>query len=182
MAFESLGKKLAQLGQDTKNSVQKMSESYQLNSKISEEKRGLEQLFAQIGEAVADKIGEAPIPGLEDLTEKFDAVTKAKEAIKDLEEQALKLKGIPTCPECGKEATKGEKFCSACGAKLPETEDFVEKLQQDAKEAGNEAGDLLNDAADKAKSFFGSFADEGRRVCQGCSGQDQGKRRGRSHG
>ena len=52
MGFESLGKKLAQLGQDTKSSVQKMSESYQMNSRIADEKKNLEQLLAQIGEAV----------------------------------------------------------------------------------------------------------------------------------
>ena len=87
MALENLGKKLAQLGQDTKASVQKMSESYSLNSKIGEEKRALEQLFAQIGEAVFEKAGEEGIPGLEGLEEKFGAVKAAKEAIAGLEEQ-----------------------------------------------------------------------------------------------
>ena len=39
MGFEALGKKLAQLGQDTKTSVQKLGESYQMNGKINEAKK-----------------------------------------------------------------------------------------------------------------------------------------------
>ena len=157
-AFENLGKKLAQLGQDTRASVQKMSESYSLNTKLNEEKHALDSLFAQIGEAVFDKISEAPIPGLEGLEEQFGAVKAAKEAIKSLEDQVQKLKGVTVCPECGKEAAKGEKFCSACGAKLPEEEDPVDKVAESAKEVGNEVGDAVNEAADKARDFLGSVA------------------------
>ena len=169
MALENLGKKLAQLGQDTKASVQKMSESYSLNSKIGEEKRALEQLFAQIGEAVFEKAGEEGIPGLEGLEEKFGAVKAAKEAIAGLEEQVQKLKGVPTCPECGKEAMKGEKFCSACGAKLPEVEEPVEQMKQTAKEVGGEVGDAVNEAADKARDFLGSVADKASAFMKGVS-------------
>ena len=176
MAFENLGKKLAQLGQDTKASVQKMSESYSLNSKLNEEKKALDSLFAQIGEAVFEKISEAPIPGLEGLEEKFGAVKAAKEVIKGLEDQVTRLRGVSVCPECGKEAAKGEKFCSACGAKLPEEEDPVDKMADSAKEVGNEVGDAVNEAADKARDFFGSMADKAGAFFEGVTSRLNAKK------
>ena len=72
MAFESLeslGKKLARLGQDTKSSVQKLGENYQLNSRISDEKKALEKAFAEIGEAVFNADPDNAPEGLEEVFE-----------------------------------------------------------------------------------------------------------------
>ena len=45
MGLESLGKKLAQLGNDTRSSVRKMNESYQIGNKIAEEKKTLRGVY-----------------------------------------------------------------------------------------------------------------------------------------
>ena len=55
MGLETLGKKLAQLGQDTVSSVQKTTEGVQMSTKIASEKKNLDKLFAQIGEAFFEK-------------------------------------------------------------------------------------------------------------------------------
>ena len=172
MAFESLeslGKKLARLGQDTKSSVQKLGENYQLNSRISDEKKALEKAFAEIGEAVFNADPDNAPEGLEEV---FELVKQSKEAIADLEGQIQKLKtkdkekDAVVCPECGKEAADGEKFCSACGTKLPEAvekaadevEEVVSDLAEDVKDVAGDAGDVVNEAADKARDFMGVFA------------------------
>ena len=156
MAFESLGKKIAQLGQDTMNSVQKMSESYQINSRLNDEKRALEKMYAQIGQALVERFKDNVPEGFED---QFEALSTVKEAIADLEEQLQKNKGVVTCPSCGREAQKGERYCSACGTKLPEDfSELAEKLKANMTDAGNEVGDLVNEAADKAKDFFSDLA------------------------
>ena len=166
MGIENLGKRFAQLGQDAKNSVQKMSESYQFNSKIAEEKKTLEQLFSRMGEAAFEKFSDSPLEGFE---EEFEAIKNTKASIKDLEDQIKKMKGVTACPECGKPFAKGDRFCSACGTKLPEWEDPAERFRQDALEAGNEVGDFVNDAADKAKDFFESVADKADAFIKGVS-------------
>ena len=175
MGFESLGKKLAQFGQDTRNSVAKLGENYQMNSKLSDARKNLDGLFGKLGAAVAEKFADG---GLEGFEEDFEAIKLAKQAVADIEEQIQKMKGVVVCPECGKEAAKGERFCSACGAKLPEEEDPAEKLKKDALEAGNEVGDMVNEAADKAKDFFGSFADKAGAFMQGVTSK-LGSREGR---
>ena len=174
MGLESLGKKLAQLGQDTVNSMQKTAEGVQLNSKIADEKKALEKLFAQIGESVFEKAGDVIPEGLEDV---FAAVKSAKESLADLEVQKQKLtRTKPVCPSCGKEVAKGENYCSACGTELSsvwqEEEGTAEEgdapaddvldaeaLKADARAAANEVGDLVNEAADKARGILGGFAE-----------------------
>lgn len=168
MGFETLGKKLAQLGADTKTSVKKMSENYQMGSKITDEKKNLEKLLAQIGAAAFEKFEDNPPEGLEDI---FDAVKAAKATIADLEDQKQKLSGMVVCPECGKEAAKGEKFCSACGTKLPDepVDEMKDRMKQDVKEAASEAGAIMNEAADKAKDLFSTFAEKADAFVKGVS-------------
>ena len=115
MGFEQLGKKLMRLGQDTKSGVQKMGESYQINSKISDAKKALDQYYRAIGEKVYQDNSETPLEGME---EEFAAVKEALDNITEYTEQLNKVKGVTYCPECGKEAARGEKFCSDCGAPL----------------------------------------------------------------
>ena len=161
MGLEELGKKLAQLGQDTVSSMQKTAEGMQVTNKISEEKKALEKIFAQIGEKFFEDAGDLIPEGMEDL---FAAVKGAKESIAALEEQKLKLKSKPVCPTCGKEVGKDEKFCSACGTELtgvdtaPEKD--VEALKEEAAAAASEVGDIVNEAASKARGIFGDLADK----------------------
>lgn len=167
MGFEELGKKLARLGQDTKNGVQKMGESYQINAKIGEERKKLEQLYRAVGEAVYQANKEK---GLEGFEEEFEVIGTVLENIAVYTQQLNKVKGVLYCSACGREASKGERFCSGCGAKLPEVEaDISEKMKQDAKEAVGEAGEIMGDVVDKAKGLMGSVADKADAFVKGVS-------------
>ena len=158
MGFEELGKKLVQLGQDTKSGVQKMGEAHQVNSRLGDEKHALQKLYAAIGREIYKRYRETPPEGLED---EFAAVKTAQESIDKLSEQLGRLKNVIYCSECGREAARGEQFCSGCGAKLPETEeDIKEKVKQDAREAAGEAGAILGDFAEKARDFMGGVGDK----------------------
>ena len=77
MGLESLGKKIAQLGQDTRSSVQKMGNVISINSKIAEETDKLNGLLAQIGSAAVEKFQDNPPEGLEEV---FEQVKAAKDA------------------------------------------------------------------------------------------------------
>lgn len=173
MGFEELGKKLIRLGQDTKSGVQKAGETYQINSKLADEKKKLEQLYRAIGEAVYAANADAPLEGME---EEFEAIKAVQETIAEYNEELNKKKGIVFCGECGREAAKGEKFCAGCGTKLPEMEDdYSEKMKQDAKEAVNEAGEIMGDVMEKAKGFMGSMADKADAFVKGVASRVNNK-------
>ena len=156
MGFSDLGKKLSKLGQDTKNGVQKVSDSVSISNRISQEKKSLERLFALIGEAVYKENPETPKAGLED---EWAAVKVAYANIASYTDQLNHVKGIIYCPNCGRPAASGDKFCAKCGYKLnirPETTGA--KMAKDLKEAGQEVGKIAGDAADKTGEAVGGAA------------------------
>lgn len=136
MSLEMLTKKLAQLGQETKNSVQKMSESYQMNTKLSEQKRVQQRLLAGLGELALEFFGENPPEGME---EQIKAIRATSEEIARLEETIQKMKGIRVCPGCGREVQDQAIFCSCCGEKLPEQEVKAEPVEEAAEPAEDDA-------------------------------------------
>ena len=156
MGFSDLGKKLSKLGQDTKNGVQKVSDSVTISNKISQEKKSLERLFAMIGEAVYKEFPDEPKAGLED---EWAAVKVAYANIAFYTEQLNHVKGIVYCPNCGRPAAAGDKFCAKCGFRLeirPETTGA--KMAKDLKEAGIEVGRIAGDAAGKTGEAVGGAA------------------------
>lgn len=160
MGFSDLGKKLSKLGQDTKNGVQKMSDSVSISNRISAEKKSLERLFAAIGESVYKESPDIPKEGLED---EWAAVKVAYANIASLGEQLDHVKGIIYCPNCGRPADKGDKFCAKCGFRLDNLQESLGgKMAQDIKEAGREVGKLAEGAADKTGEMVGGAAADTR--------------------
>ena len=160
MGFSDLGKKLSKLGQDTKNGVQKVSDSVSISNRISAEKKSLERLFAAIGETVYKVSPDVPKEGLED---EWAAVKVAYANIASLGEQLDHVKGIIYCPNCGRPADKGDKFCAKCGFRLDNLQETLGgKMAQDIKEAGREVGKLAEGAADKTGELVGGAAADTR--------------------
>ena len=160
MGFSDLGKKLSKLGQDTKNGVQKVSDSVSISNRISAEKKSLERLFAAIGETVYKESPDVPKEGLED---EWAAVKVAYANIASLGEQLDHVKGIIYCPNCGRPADKGDKFCAKCGFRLDNLQETLGgKMAQDIKEAGREVGKLAEGAADKTGEMVGGAAADTR--------------------
>ena len=155
MGLSNLGQKLARIGRDTKNGVQKMSDSVTIKNRISAEKRSLERLFAVIGESVYKEKPDAPKEGLED---EYAAVKVAYANIEKYSRQLDKVNGIVYCPNCGQPADPGDKFCAKCGAKLTQEETASAKVAEDFREVGQEMGRIAGNAAGKTGEFFGSAA------------------------
>ena len=156
MGLSDLAKTLSKLGQDTKNGVQKMSDSVSISNRISQEKKSLERLFALIGEAVYKEHPDQPKAGLED---EWAAVKVAYANIAAYTDQLNHMKGIVYCPNCSRPAASGDKYCARCGFRLevrPERTGL--RIAMDVKEVGQEVGHMAGSAKDKTGEAVGGAA------------------------
>ena len=133
MDFEELGKKLKKFSQDTVTEVQKMNEVRQLNGKISDEKKLLNRLYLEMGQKLYDTYKDVELP-LEELDSDFRKIRERYVAIDLLQEKIRNVKGVVLCPCCNMEVAAGDRYCTNCGNKMPETVKLEETTDEDAVE------------------------------------------------
>ena len=133
MDFEELGKKLKKFSQDTVTEVQKMNEVRQLNGKISDEKKLLNRLSLEMGQKLYDTYKDVELP-LEEFDSDFRKIRERYVAIDLLQEKIRNVKGVVLCPCCNMEVAAGDRYCTNCGNKMPETVKLEETTDEDAVE------------------------------------------------
>lgn len=133
MDFEELGKKLKKFSQDTVTEVQKMNEVRQLNGKISDEKKLLNRLYLEMGQKLYDTYKDMELP-LEEFDGDFRKIRERYVAIDLLQEKIRNVKGVVLCPCCNMEVAAGDRYCTNCGNKMPETVKLEETTDEDAVE------------------------------------------------
>ena len=131
MDFEELGKKLKKFSQDTMTEVQKMNEVRQLNGKISDEKKLLNRLYLEMGQKLYDTYKDVELP-LEEFDGDFRKIRERYVAIDLLQEKIRNVKGVVLCPCCNMEVAAGDRYCTNCGNKMPETVKLEETSDEDA--------------------------------------------------
>lgn len=155
MDFEELGKKLKKFSQDTVTEVQKMNEVRQLNGKISDEKKLLNRLYLEMGQKLYDTYKDVELP-LEEFDSDFRKIRERYVAIDLLQEKIRNVKGVVLCPCCNMEVAAGDRYCTNCGNKMPETVKLEETTDEDAVEVEStvvepEAAEAETESADKAE-------------------------------
>ena len=133
MDFEELGKKLKKFSQDMVTEVQKMNEVRQLNGKISDEKKLLNRLYLEMGQKLYDTYKDVELP-LEEFDSDFRKIRERYVAIDLLQEKIRNVKGVVLCPCCNMEVAAGDRYCTNCGNKMPETVKLEETTDEDAVE------------------------------------------------
>ena len=133
MDFEELGKKLKKFSQDTVTEVQKMNEVRQLNGKISDEKKLLNRLYLEMGQKLYDTYKDVELP-LEEFDSDFRKIRERYVAIDLLQEKIRNVKGVVLCPCCNMEVAAGDRYCTNCGNKMPETVKLEETTDEEAVE------------------------------------------------
>ena len=133
MDFEELGKKLKKFSQDTMTEVQKMNEVRQPNGKISDEKKLLNRLYLEMGQKLYDTYKDVELP-LEEFDGDFRKIRERYVAIDLLQEKIRNVKGVVLCPCCNMEVAAGDRYCTNCGNKMPETVKLEETSDEDAVE------------------------------------------------
>ena len=155
MDFEELGKKLKKFSQDTMTEVQKMNEVRQLNGKISDEKKLLNRLYLEMGQKLYDTYKDVELP-VEEFDSDFRKIRERYVAIDLLQEKIRNVKGVVLCPCCNMEVAAGDRYCTNCGNKMPETVKLEETTDEDAVEVEStvvepEAAEAETESADKAE-------------------------------
>ena len=155
MDFEELGKKLKKFSQDTVTEVQKMNEVRQLNGKISDEKKLLNRLYLEMGQKLYDTYKDVELP-LEEFDSDFRKIRERYVAIDLLQEKIRNVKGVVLCPCCNMEVAAGDRYCTNCGNKMPETVKLEATTDEDAAEVEStvvepEAAEAETESADKAE-------------------------------
>lgn len=170
MDFEEIGKKLKKFSQDTMTEVQKMNEVRQLNGKISDEKKLLNRLYLEMGQKLYDTYKDVELP-LEEFDSDFRKIRERYVAIDLLQEKIRNVKGVVLCPCCNMEVAAGDRYCTNCGNKMPETVKLEETTDEDAVEVestvvepGAESEEGESEKAEDAVEQTESAAEEA--VCE----------------
>lgn len=170
MDFEEFGKKLKKFSQDTVTEVQKMNEVRQLNGKISDEKKLLNRLYLEMGQKLYDTYKDVELP-LEEFDSDFRKIRERYVAIDLLQEKIRNVKGVVLCPCCNMEVAAGDRYCTNCGNKMPETVKLEETTDEDAVEVestvvepGAESEEGESEKAEDAVEQTESAAEEA--VCE----------------
>lgn len=130
--IEVWSQKLKKFGIDTMNEVQKMNEIRQLTSRVNEEKKKINAVYAEMGKKLYEIYKEVPFEGFE---AEFQSIEEKFTLIDLLQDQIRGLKGVVLCENCNTEVNAGERFCSNCGNRMPEVAVIEDK---EAEEAADE--------------------------------------------
>lgn len=139
--FDEISKKVKKFSKDRVEDVQKLNELRILNGQISDAKKQINGLYIEIGKKIFEQYKEAPLEGFE--TE-IQSIIDKQELVEELKEKKRGVKQVVVCPCCNMEVAVGEKFCSNCGNKMPETEEA-----SDDSEIIMEASDVEEVPADE---------------------------------
>lgn len=147
-----------------------MNEVRQLNGKISDEKKLLNRLYLEMGQKLYDTYKDVELP-LEEFDSDFRKIRERYVAIDLLQEKIRNVKGVVLCPCCNMEVAAGDRYCTNCGNKMPETVKLEETTDEDAVEVestvvepGAESEEGESEKAEDAVEQTESAAEEA--VCE----------------
>ena len=118
--FRKLGKSATDLWISTVYKVGSVRKISKINATLSKEERNIDTLYLEIGKAYFD--AHSADTDCE-FAEKIFAIKEAKQKIEDGEKQKQALRKVQRCENCGAEISETMVFCTACGNKIPATEE-----------------------------------------------------------
>lgn len=166
--WEELGQKLTQNSQEVMQKTREIAGVVTMNADISDSKRKIRDLYAELGELVVneafegmsaeaikqvlgdehadDKNIEIVLRNWKAIYSKAMFIRSEQEVIAINEAKINELKAETKCPACGSRISKGISFCPNCGAKIVPPQEAPA-----ANEAAKQAAAPENTAAETAE-------------------------------
>ena len=88
-----------------------------LNMNLSSEESNLKSLYMEIGKKVHEIYQYGGSLG-QFFDEKYLEIEACERKIADLKEQISVIKGVKSCPKCGKSVDRTAEFCQKCGIRV----------------------------------------------------------------
>ncbi len=112
--LERIGDTIVSVSKDVSQKAKDASGIAKLRLDIKSKENFIREQYLEIGKLYYEKHKG------EDVEEQvqFDRIDEALEAIEEMQQQILVLKGARKCPDCGAQAADTAEYCSVCGAKL----------------------------------------------------------------
>jgi len=132
--FDEVGKKISQTSQGVAQKTKNIAETMELNSKISDEEKNINNIFIQIGKTYYETYGASPDRPFIQLV---GVINDSKSKIVSYAEQIKQIKGITRCPKCGGEVPYGATFCSSCGSPMNIASEVAQPISSDIIVCGN---------------------------------------------
>ncbi len=144
--------KVKKLGKDTADEVQKLNKIRQLNGKVNDAKKQIENVYSEIGKKFYELHKDYIPEGFEELIKTINE--KAAE-IEELKGQLRDVKGVVLCTSCNMEVSGDERFCPNCGSKMPEPVEVADEGDEasvvvDAEEVKEAAADVAEEVKEQA--------------------------------
>ena len=116
--FSNTGKKIS----DTVNNVQKKTEDSLKVRKIQGQIRSAEEEIQRLYTAAGKYCYEAHLTGTgaESAAALYDNITELRAAIEKYTEEIDAINRVRRCPACNAVVSDTARFCSSCGAEIPE--------------------------------------------------------------
>ncbi len=165
--------KVKKIGKDTAEEVQKLNKIRQLNGKVSDAKKQIENIYSEIGKKFYELHKDYIPEGFEEL---IQTINERQNEIEQLKEQLREVKGVVLCPGCNMEVSGDERFCPNCGSKMPEPVEVADAEDEasvvvDAEEVVSEAAEGAKDAAEEVKEAAEDAAEGAKEVVADAAGE-----------
>jgi len=154
--FDDLGKKLGETVDNVSAMAGKSIEIQKLRNQVRNLERGnaldIQSLGRMVYQGFLDGVKLEDKPG-----EICEGIKSREEGIEELLNKIALLKGVRTCPKCGKTASKEMVYCPYCGTELPplpeedlEEAEVGEEVTEEPTVAEEVAEEVVEEAAQAA--------------------------------
>ena len=130
--LKKLGETITETGKTVGEKTKQVGNVAKLNAKIISSEHSISDNYTILGKYYYDTYKNNPD---EEIAETVNSITASIDAIDEMKNQILAIKGLVKCQSCGAGFPFEDDFCGKCGAKLEKPEPPVEEEEEIAEEA-----------------------------------------------
>ena len=122
--LKKIGDTLTETGKTVSEKTKQVGNVAKLNAKIISSEHSVSDNYTILGKYYYDTYKDNPD---ESVAETVNSITASLDAIDEMKNQILAIKGLVKCESCGADCPFEDDFCGKCGAKLEKPEPPAEE-------------------------------------------------------